>query len=46
MKSAGTGLTDLVLNAYFCFVVNEHYDCQALLTIGHAVVQSSVALRP
>lgn len=36
----------MVLKAYFYFVVNEHYDCQVLLSIGNAVVQSSVVLRP
>ena len=39
MKFADTRLTDLVLNACFDFVVNEHYDCQVLLTTGNAMVQ-------
>lgn len=36
----------MVLKACFYFVVNEHYDCQVLLSIGNAVVHSSVVLRP
>lgn len=46
MKSAGTSLTDLMLNACFYFV-NELYDCQVWLTIGNAMVQPFVrALGP